>query len=256
MKKFDEIFRISLGSVAVKRDLNMEQAMTRRIKNVIHEVLKPLEIENRLTFFLSAVDEGMKQWLVAEATLSLQRELSLHGQESSRSESIAADPQAQSAKAKIDSAFTLLKRLVITARLNPTEFFEIVSSGEHGHLVRMAVQDQSLEWRTSSGKSTTLQPAKLPKRTTKQEACAVQFSVELVGTDKAMVRFSKPERDRLKIEETRLYLHWARIEHSELCEKLQIHRDGRHTVDALVYLAVNQYDEPKSLYFKQFILDE
>lgn len=255
MKKFDEIFRISLGSVAVKRPLYKERDFTTLLMNIIKEALKPIKIENRLTFSLSSVDESMKQWLIIEATPGLQRELNLHVTNTPPAFS-TDDPLVQSAKGQIEAAFKLLKQLVLTARLNPAEFFEIVSNSEHEHLVRTAGLDETLEWRTASGASTTVKTAKLPRQTTQIDVSTVKFDVEMVGIDKALVRFSKPERDRLNIKKVRLFLYWNCMEHWDLVEQLQTLRDERQTVRALVHLTVNSQGHTSSLAFTQFIHDE
>lgn len=256
MKNAEEIFRISLGSVAVKRNLHKERELTSRLKKMIMEMLKPLKIENRLTFSLSAVDEGMKQWLLVEATPSLQRELTLHGHKSKGGALATDDFQTQSAQAMVEAAFDLLKRLVSLAKFNPTDFFETVHLDEYRLLRRMAVQTELLEWCSPNGQETSIQPAKLPQRTKLEEDCAVRFKVDMVGVEKALVELLKSDRKRLKSPKAKLHLFWFKIQHPLLMDVLQRHRDMEQWLDALVDVTVNRRGEASSLQFKGFASDD
>jgi hypothetical protein len=208
-----EAFRVLLGPLIGERPYDLIANRSRRIKVAVTDLLRPLHLGERLTFFRAVEDgENAVEWLVVKIQPSGQ--LSLLEPEPWL-EQLTADAEAmretEAALALARCAIAVLRELANIARLTPVQFHNILFQPDAGQAQGLALGAVALPLgqlllREPGGVDVVAPAIDVIARVTLMEQVTIRYLPILVGKSEAYVQLRSDSGGYLR---KRMPLHWG-----------------------------------------------
>lgn len=242
-----EAFRISMGKLQFDRLVSDHHKRELGYQKAVQQLLRPLKVSGRLHCYRHAdVLEGT-DWLVVMIESSGQQSLLNEiEQDWNRDSELVRECDAAGHLAR--TALGVFRRLVLQARMSPTQFHRLLQGGkeetEEGlRMMNLADEfgDGSVAVRSPQGQDDIARMYHIPRFVTLPEVYEDQFFVDMVGRLSAMVYRASSQSNSAKPLGKKLPLYWGNVPMREnLAERFYVATRKRELVTVRIRETLNR----------------